>query len=172
MTSTALGAEEKLKIKNSDGEEVTRDTTPQNHGAKNMSEFDTRMIDALAADGVKPFDLNEAFEKLHSLYGSRNKATETLRTQIMDLEKQIEAISEPYDQQIADLQAKIAEEVKFTGKSFKCSYGKATYRKEYERTSWDTKALMGYAATHPEIEQFKKTSLVEASVTISVGDLE
>lgn len=133
-----------------------------------MSEFDTRMIDALAADGVKPFDLNEAFEKLHSLYGSRNKATETLRTQIMDLEKQMEAISEPYNQQISDLQAKIAEEVKFTGKSFKCSCGKATYRKEYERTSWDTKALMGYSAAHPEIEQFKKTSLVEASVTISV----
>jgi len=84
-----------------------------------MSEFDTRMIDALAADGVKPFDLNEVFEKLHSLFLERNKATKTLRTQIMDLEKQMEAISEPYDQQIADLQAKIAEEVKFTGKSFK-----------------------------------------------------
>ncbi len=25
------------------------------------------------------------------------------------------------------------------------------------RTSWDTKALNGYAAAHPEIEQFKKT---------------
>ena len=58
------------------------------------------------------------------------------------------------------------------GKSFKCPFGKATYRKEYERASWDSKALTGYAAAHPEIEQFKKITIVEASVSISVGGQE
>jgi hypothetical protein len=117
-------------------------------------------------------DLDEAFLQLHSLNSEKNKAVEGLRKEIMDLEAEMEALSVPYDTQISELQAKIIEEVKVLEKPFKCQYGKATYRKEYERSSWDTKALTGYAAAHPEIEQFKKITVVEASVSVSVGDLE
>jgi hypothetical protein len=139
-----------------------------------MTDFDTRIVDELAAadDMSIPLDLEEAFFRLHNLYANRNTATEELKTKIIELETELEALSEPYNRQIMDLQEKIEAEVKLQGSAFKCSYGKATYRKEYERSSWDSKALMGYAAAHPEIEQFKNITLVEASVTISVGDLK
>jgi len=45
---------------------------------------------------------------------------------------------------------------------------RATYRRESIRTSWDNKALNGYAAAHPELEQFRKESSVKASVSIKL----
>jgi chromosome segregation ATPase len=116
-----------------------------------------------------PYDLDLAFDELHSQYSEKNKAIAEIHAKIMELEKEMEQISDPYDSKIAELRELITENVKLRGKSFNCSHGKASFRKEYERTSWDTKALAGYSAAHPEIEQFKKTTLVEASVTISVG---
>lgn len=115
-------------------------------------------------------DLDEAFLQLHYLNSAKNKAVEGLRKKIMDLEAEMEELSGPYDIQISELQTKIIEEVKVLEKPFKCQYGKATYRKGYERSSWDTKALMGYAAAHPEIGQFKKITVVEASVSVSICD--
>jgi len=41
-------------------------------------------------------------------------------------------------------------------------------RKGYTRTSWDNKALSGYAVAHPEIDQFRKTSEVKATAIIKV----
>lgn len=40
------------------------------------------------------------------------------------------------------------------------------------RVSWDTKALDGYAAAHPEIEQFCKVTAVGPSVSLKVVDNE
>jgi len=41
-------------------------------------------------------------------------------------------------------------------------------RKAYTRTSWDGKALKGYAAAHPEIEQFCKATEIKPSAVIKV----
>ena len=41
-------------------------------------------------------------------------------------------------------------------------------RNGYIRTSWNGKALEGYAAAHPEIEQFKSVSETGPSVIIKV----
>lgn len=45
----------------------------------------------------------------------------------------------------------------------------AQYRDEYERVTWNSKKLEGYAAAHPEIEQFRTISQVAPSVAIKVG---
>ena len=117
---------------------------------------------------TESYNLDLAFAELHSQLSKKNEAIAEIHAKIMELEKEMEEISDPYDSKIAEIKTFIIENVKLQSKSFKCSYGKATFRKEHERSSWDSKALMGYAAAHPEIEQFKKTTLVEASVTISV----
>lgn len=54
------------------------------------------------------------------------------------------------------------------GESVSTPVARATYRRESIRTSWDNKALNGYAAAHPEIEQFRKESSVKASVSIKL----
>ena len=41
-------------------------------------------------------------------------------------------------------------------------------RNGYTRTSWNGKALQGYAAAHPEIEQFRKSSEVKPAAVIKV----
>lgn len=41
-------------------------------------------------------------------------------------------------------------------------------RSGYTRQSWDSKALAGYAAAHPEIAQFCKETNVSPSVSIKV----
>ena len=42
-------------------------------------------------------------------------------------------------------------------------------RNGYTRTSWDGRALTGYAAAHPEIEQFCKRSEIKPSAVIKVA---
>jgi hypothetical protein len=41
-------------------------------------------------------------------------------------------------------------------------------RKAYERVSWDSRALAGYAAVHPEILQFRKVTQVGVSAAIKI----
>jgi len=111
------------------------------------------------------------FQTLYATIASRNEAIRELHDKVMVLEKEIEAIAEPYEKIITETQEKIKSEVLASGKSFKCNSGKATFKKEYERHSWDDKALMGYAAVHPVVEQFRKTTVIPASVSITIGDL-
>ena len=52
------------------------------------------------------------------------------------------------------------------GEDVETEAGSATIRKGYARTSWDGKALSGYAAAHPEIKQFSKLSVVKPTVVL------
>lgn len=44
-----------------------------------------------------------------------------------------------------------------------------TMRPGYQRSQWNGKALDGYAAAHPELEQFKKVVNVKATAAIKIN---
>ena len=66
------------------------------------------------------------------------------------------------------LKKQIASHVKETGETGDVDGVTVSIRKGSERATWDGKALKGYAAAHPEIEQFCKVSVTSPSVTIKV----
>ena len=112
-------------------------------------------------------DLEAEFDAIFRLKNLKIANTISIYNDIQKLQLQLESMSQPYDEQIECHTKNIEKAVLLNGKSFKCDYGKATYRKESERPSWDNKALLGYAAAHPEIEQFRKVTTVKAGVMIS-----
>lgn len=95
---------------------------------------------------------------------------EAKRAEIMRIIKDdldaLEAETAPQFSAIQDAIAAITEEIKAEtargGQSIKGDRFQAVYTKG--RVAWDTKALEGYAAAHPEIQQFKKVG--EPSVSI------
>lgn len=81
--------------------------------------------------------------------------TPEIRAKIAEIEAEFEAGTEAVHTKIAELEAEIKTDVIQAGATIKAEYMQAVYAKG--RVSWDTKALDGYAAAHPEIAQFKKT---------------
>ena len=67
-----------------------------------------------------------------------------------------------------NLREEIVTSVLELGHTVDTVYARATYRKPSTRTSWDNKALDGYAAAHEEILQFRKESSVKPSVAIKL----
>ena len=49
---------------------------------------------------------------------------------------------------IQELNEQIKAEILKNGKSFKCEWGSATYRKVRTTITWNDDALMGYAVDH------------------------
>lgn len=47
---------------------------------------------------------------------------------------------------------------------------KAMYKRGYSRTYWNGKALVGYAAAHPEINEFRTDREYGPSVSVSVKE--
>jgi len=88
----------------------------------------------------------------------------------MDLNEKIiklyamKAEAQPYLDAIKALETEIKAHCLETGEAHPC----ISYRSGYERVSWDSKALVGYAAAHPEIEVFRKVSIVSPSVSIKI----
>lgn len=81
-----------------------------------------------------------------------------LKRQYEELQTGLTFISEKE----AELTSQIREVVIKAGGSVKGRFLQAVYNKG--RTTWDTKALEGYAVAHPEIEKLKKIG--EPSVSI------
>jgi hypothetical protein len=75
----------------------------------------------------------------------------------------------PQLQTIKDLETEIKEEVLATGEIPQAEGAKVTIRSGYRRASWDTKALEGFAAAHPEILVFKQEKAYPPSVSIRIG---
>lgn len=75
---------------------------------------------------------------------------------------------QPAIDQMNALKAKITQHVKETGETGDVDGVTVSIRKGSERVSWDTKALKGYAAAHPEIEQFCKVTITSPAVTVKV----
>lgn len=89
-----------------------------------------------------------------------------LTPEIKDLLAEIDAEFDPkiaeLNQTKAILEAQIKAQVLEAGRTIKGTYHSFVWSKP--RVSWDTKALDGYAAAHPEILQFRE----EGSPSVSV----
>jgi hypothetical protein len=92
-----------------------------------------------------------------------------------DIDKQIEELMQRRKEIASPIEDKIAyeeEQLKKTALGYSHSYkgelGEIKYRKGYERKSWDTKKLEGYAADHPEIMHFQKITQVSPNVSIKI----
>ena len=66
------------------------------------------------------------------------------------------------------LKKQIVAHVKETGETGDVDGVTVKIRKGSERTTWDSKALAGYAAAHPEIEQFKSVKMSSPAVVVTV----
>ena len=69
---------------------------------------------------------------------------------------------------LKDMEKYIKKLVMETGEVAEVDGCAVSIRDGYTRTSWDGRALQGYAVAHPEIEQFRKQSEVKASAVIKV----
>src|SRR5210317_1656233 len=75
---------------------------------------------------------------------------------------------QPAIDQIKEIEKDIKKHVLETGEVAEVDGCAVSIRNGYERKSWDGKALAGYAAAHPEIEQFCKVTNIRASAVIKV----
>jgi len=81
--------------------------------------------------------------------------TDEIKAQIAEVEAEYEPTMTAADEKADDLERRIKAAVTALGESVKGEQLQAVFSK---RTSWDTRALNGYEAAHPEIGQFKKVS--------------
>lgn len=118
-----------------------------------------------------------AIEKLNALYEKKaalevvrlekeklidGVLTPEIRKQIADIEAEFSDKTMAVTADIQALEGEIKQEVVSGGETVKGDYLMAVFAKG--RVSWDTKALDGYVAAHPEVAQFRKVG--EPSVSI------
>jgi len=137
-----------------------------------MSEIDTSMVDKLMAEDASHVDLQSEFEAIIQLKQDLAGETGELEKEIALLRERIDSIAEPYMAAIQAHEETIKKEILECGKSFKCSFGQAVYRKGSRSVKWNDEALMGYsAAGHPEIEQFRTEMEGKPSVVLKIGGM-
>jgi len=119
-------------------------------------------------------DVYEKIEKYSDLtFGidAINAEKQTLIDQVLtpEIKEKLAEIDAEFDQKIDDisqqksmLESEIKMEILQAGRTVKGTYHSFIWSKP--RVSWDTKSLDGYAAAHPEIQQFK----VEGRPSVSV----
>ena len=81
--------------------------------------------------------------------------TPSIRQQLADIEAEFADKAEAVNAKIAVTEKAVKGVVEHLGKSIRGEHLQAVFSK---RTSWDTKALNGYAVVHPEVLVFKKES--------------
>ncbi|NOK58515.1 MAG: hypothetical protein GFH27_549279n321 [Chloroflexi bacterium AL-W] len=99
---------------------------------------------------------------LHSARSVTQREYEDRRDEILkSVQAKLDALKDEYqplldaaDERISDLEATIKASVTAHGVSVRHRDFHAIYSRP--RVSWDTKALDGYAASHPEIRDFRK----------------
>lgn len=87
------------------------------------------------------------------------------KQQMAEIEAELSSTIQPAQALAATLEAEAKAEVLKIGASVKGAHLQAVWSKP--RVSWDTKALDGYAAAHPELLTFRKEG--EPSVSIRKG---
>lgn len=100
----------------------------------------------------------EYLRKIAELTARRQEIEAVMEKRTENLKREVNE----YNTEISFLEEGVKGFVKGRGKSLKGEFLEAIYAKG--RTTWDTKALDGYASTHQEILQFKKTG--DPSVSI------
>ena len=87
--------------------------------------------------------------------------TPEIKAQLAAIDAEFNPIAEAITETVATIEADIKAAVLAIGESVKGDYT-AVYAKG--RVSWDTKALDGYAAAHPEIEKFRTVGQPSVSI--------
>ena len=87
---------------------------------------------------------------------------------LLEMYRDMKLELQPSIDRLKAIEKDIKKHVMETGEVAEVDGCSVSIRQGYERTSWNGKALTGYAAAHPEIEQFSKVSQVKASAVIKV----
>jgi hypothetical protein len=147
------------------------------------TKFDTKMVDALAAAETgeiinqsvelktteHPVSLGDLFYELHALTWALEDECSAIDDVISAMKEKRAMKEEEFAPRMKELEEQIKDEILKHKKSFKCDYGSATFRKSYDRTSWDSKKLDGLAMLLPQILECKTVTKVEAGVSLKVG---
>ena len=113
----------------------------------------------------------DALDELHQqiiLLGADKQAlidqvlTPEIRRKLDEIEDEFSDKSGAVLEKISDLENAIKQDVIAEGATVKGKYMMAVFTKG--RVSWDTKALDGYAAAHPEVAQFRKEGAPSVSI--------
>jgi len=88
--------------------------------------------------------------------------TPEIKEKLAEIDAEFDPKVDEIAQQKSMLEAAIKQEILQAGRTIKGTYHSFVWSKP--RVSWDTKALDGYAAAHPEIAQFR----TEGSPSVSV----
>lgn len=88
--------------------------------------------------------------------------TQEIKEKLAEIDAEFQPKIEQLSQEKSMLEAAIKQEILEAGRTVKGTYHSFVWSKP--RVSWDTKALDGYAAAHPEIVQFR----TEGSPSVSV----
>lgn len=108
-------------------------------------------------------DLRAHIDALNLRYDAeREKALKPVQVMLDQIESARIEDTGQLRAEAGELESAIRAEVLSRGKSIKGEHISAVYTKG--RTTWDSKALTGYAAAHPELEEFK--NIGEPSVAI------
>lgn len=92
--------------------------------------------------------------------------TDKIKAQLTEIDIEFDEISDAIKETVDTLASDIKELVLASGEGYKGDGYSASFVKG--RVSWDTKALNGYAAAHPEIEQFRKIGNPSARISRKV----
>lgn len=96
-------------------------------------------------------------------------AADPIQAQIDALTVQLQEATAPYRAKLDALEVEIKAAALDDAASFKAHDVAVTYRKGYDRVTWDTKRLDGYAAAHPEVLPFRSVTAVAPSVSIKAA---
>lgn len=88
-------------------------------------------------------------------------------TQKLERLRDMKAEIAPMLNEIAQLEKEVKSDILDTGEIPEVDCVTVKIRNGYSRQSWDSKALQGYAAAHPEIMQFCSESSVAPSVALT-----
>ena len=88
--------------------------------------------------------------------------TPEIKEKLAEIDAEFDPKVDEILQQKSMLESEIKQEVLQAGRTVKGTYHSFIWSKP--RVSWDTKSLDGYAAAHPEIQQFR----IEGSPSVSV----
>jgi len=87
---------------------------------------------------------------------------------LLDQYSAMKAEFQPAIDQLDNMAAEIKSRVLALGQEVSYGNVSVTLRASYQKESWDSKALAGYAVVHPEIEQLKKVTTVQKAAVIKV----
>lgn len=120
------------------------------------------MLDVLSKlEQLKELDAQAEIIRLDKQAAIDAIFTDEIKAQLAAIDAEFNPMTEAVNNTIGLLETEVKTAVLNHGATVKCSYT-AVYNNG--RVSWDTKALDGYAAAHPEINQFKKVGPPSVSI--------